>query len=306
MLLDVTSPELSPTHPQSSPHEPGPLPPQTIGIVGSGIMGAGIAEVFASAGHSVVLRSRSTEAASDVLKALTASLEKQVQRGRLEAQRKSDILTLCSTTTQLKDLQQCDVVLESVVEDFETKIALFAELDTLLSPTTILASNTSTLPIVELARATQRPDKVCGIHFFNPATTMSLVEIVRPITSSDETIQFAVALTQSCGKTPVHVRDDAGFIVNALLFPYLNNAIKMYERGTATMSDIDIAMKGGCNFPMGPFALLDLVGLDTSLSILETLHKSSPSATDEPALLLRQLVSEGKLGRKTKNGFYTY
>jgi len=135
---------------------------------------------------------------------------------------------------------------------------------------------------------------------------MSLVEIVRPITSSDETIQFAVALIESCGKTPVHVRDDAGFIVNALLFPYLNNAIKMYERGTATMSDIDTAMKGGCNFPMGPFALLDLVGLDTSLSILETLHKSSPSATDEPALLLRQLVSEGKLGRKTKNGFYSY
>ena len=293
MLLGVTSPELSPTHPQSSPHEPGALSPQTIGIVGSGIMGAGITEVFAAAGHHVVLRSRSAEAASDVLKVLTASLEKQVQRGRLDAQRKSDILALCSTTTQLKDLQQCDVVLESVVEDFETKIALFAELDTLLSPTTILASNTSTLPIVELARATQRPDKVCGIHFFNPATTMSLVEIVRP-------------LTQSCGKTPVHVRDDAGFIVNALLFPYLNNAIKMYERGTATMSDIDIAMKGGCNFPMGPFALLDLVGLDTSLSILETLHKSSPSATDEPALLLRQLVSEGKLGRKTKNGFYTY
>ena len=282
------------------------MAPHTIGILGSGIMGAGIAEVFASSGHSVVLRSRTVESARDALRTLTANLEKQVQRGRLEAQRKIDILALCTTTTHLEDLKDCDVVIESVVEDLETKVALFAELDSLLPPTTILASNTSTLPIIELARSTQRPDKVCGIHFFNPATTMSLVEIIRPITSSDDTVQFAVALIESCGKTPVHVRDDAGFIVNALLFPYLNNAIKMYERGTATMSDIDIAMKGGCNFPMGPFALLDLVGLDTSLSILETLHKSSPNDADEPAPLLRQLVSEGKLGRKTKNGFYSY
>ena len=306
MLTCVTSPVLSPTHPHSSSGDRGPLSPQTVGIVGSGIMGAGIAEVFASAGHTVVLRSRSAEAASDVLNTLAANLSKQVQRGRLEAQRQNEILALCTTTTRLTDFQKCEVVIESIVEDIETKIALFTELDALLPSNTILASNTSTLPIIELARATQRPDKVCGIHFFNPATTMSLVEIVRPITSSDHTIQYAVALTESCGKTSVHVRDDAGFIVNALLFPYLNHAIKMYERGTATMSDIDIAMKGGCNFPMGPFALLDLVGLDTSLSILETLHKSSPSATDEPALLLRQLVSEGKLGRKTKNGFYTY
>lgn len=306
MLNRVTSPNLSPTHPKSSSGNQDALAPRTIGILGGGIMGAGITEVFASSGHTVVLRSRSTESASDALRTLTSNLEKQVQRGRLEAQRKIDILALCTTTTHLKDLQQCDVVIESVVEDLETKIALFAELDSLLPPTTILASNTSTLPIIELARATKRPDKVCGIHFFNPATTMSLVEIVRPITSSDDTIQFAVALTESCGKTPVHVRDDAGFIVNALLFPYLNNAIKMYERGTASMSDIDIAMKGGCNFPMGPFALLDLVGLDTSLSILETLHKSSPNGADEPAPLLRQLVSEGKLGRKTKNGFYSY
>ena len=306
MLPSVTSPDLSPTHPQSTSVDQGALEPLTIGILGSGIMGAGIAEVFASSGHSVVLRSRTAESASDALRTLTANLEKQVQRGRLEAQRKIDILALCTTTTHLEDLQDCDVVIESVVEDLETKIALFAELDSLLPPTTILASNTSTLPIIELARSTQRPDKVCGIHFFNPATTMSLVEVVRAITSSDDTIQFAVALTESCGKTPVHVRDDAGFIVNALLFPYLNNAIKMYERGTATMSDIDTAMKGGCNFPMGPFALLDLVGLDTSLSILETLHKSSPNDEDEPAPLLRQLVSEGKLGRKTKNGFYSY
>ncbi|MBJ7460694.1 MAG: 3-hydroxyacyl-CoA dehydrogenase family protein [Ilumatobacteraceae bacterium] len=306
MLACVTSPNLPPTHPQSSSGEQDALAPHTIGILGSGIMGAGIAEVFASAGHSVVLRSRTAESASDALRTLTASLEKQVQRGRLEAQRKVDILALCTTTTQLEDLKDCDVVIESVVEDLETKVALFAELDSLLPSATILASNTSTLPIIELARSTQRPDKVCGIHFFNPATTMSLVEVVRAITSSDDTIQFAVALTESCGKTPVHVRDDAGFIVNALLFPYLNNAIKMYERGTATMSDIDTAMKGGCNFPMGPFALLDLVGLDTSLSILETLHKSSPNDADEPAPLLRQLVSEGKLGRKTKNGFYSY
>ena len=277
-----------------------------VGICGSGIMGSGLAEVAAKAGYTVVVRSRSAATAQAMITSIEKGLDKQVQREKISADDKAAILGRLSATDKIADLADCDLVIESVVEDLAVKKALFAELDKAVKPEAILATNTSTLPVVEMAMATGRPDKVCGIHFFNPATTMSLVEIVRPITSSDETIQFAVALTQSCGKTPVHVRDDAGFIVNALLFPYLNNAIKMYERGTATMSDIDIAMKGGCNFPMGPFALLDLVGLDTSLSILETLHKSSPSATDEPALLLRQLVSEGKLGRKTKNGFYTY
>ena len=157
-----------------------------------------------------------------------------------------------------------------------------------------------------MAMASGRPDRVCGIHFFNPATTMTLVEVIRPDTAAEETITTARALIASCGKDAVLVRDDAGFVVNALLFPYLNNAVKMFERGTASMEDIDTAMKGGCNFPMGPFNLLDLVGLDTSLAIIRTLHADSGNPADAPADTLVRLVDEGHLGRKTKRGFFTY
>ena len=166
----------------------------------------------------------------------------------------------------------CDLVIESIVEDLPTKRALFAELEQIVKPTAILATNTSTLPVVELAMATQRPDQVCGIHFFNPAPMMKLVEVVRPLTASDETIETAMAFATACGKDAVEVNDRAGFIVNALLFPYLNNAVRMWEQGTASKEAIDTAMKGGCNFPMGPFALLDLVGLDTSVAILDALY----------------------------------
>ncbi|MDP9464143.1 MAG: 3-hydroxyacyl-CoA dehydrogenase family protein, partial [Actinomycetota bacterium] len=173
-------------------------------------------------------------------------------------------------------------------------------------PSAILATNTSTLPVIDLALATSRPDQVCGIHFFNPATLMKLVEVVRPLTASPETIDVVVDFVGSCGKDAVQVQDHAGFIVNALLFPYLNNAVRMLERGTASMESIDTAMKGGCNFPMGPFALLDLVGLDTSVSILETVHASFGNPSDAPAQTLRDKVAAGHLGRKTKHGFYTY
>jgi 3-hydroxybutyryl-CoA dehydrogenase len=277
-----------------------------VGIIGSGIMGAGITEVFAKAGHSVIVRSRSESAASDVFSKVDSSLKKQLKRSIITQGELDTTLARIRVTTSLQALGDCDVIIESVVEDLETKIALFNELDAIAKPSALLTSNTSTLPIIELARATTRPDKVCGIHFFNPATTMSLVEIVRTITTSDDTIAAATELVESCGKNVVHVRDDAGFIVNALLFPYLNNAVKMYERGTASMKDIDTAMKGGCNFPMGPFALLDLVGLDTSVSILNALNNASPDAGCAPAKTLVQLVSEGKLGRKSGSGFFTY
>jgi 3-hydroxybutyryl-CoA dehydrogenase len=269
-------------------------------------MGAGITEVFAKAGHSVVVRSRTASSASDVLATVDASLKKQLKRSAVTQDELDATLARIRVTTSLQSLGDCDVIIESVVEDLTTKIALFSELDTIAKPSALLVSNTSTLPIVELARATTRPDKVCGIHFFNPATTMSLVEVVRPITTSDDTIFIATELVESCGKSVVHVRDDAGFIVNALLFPYLNNAVKMYECGTASMQDIDTAMKGGCNFPMGPFALLDLVGLDTSVSILNALNNASPEAGCAPAKTLVQLVAEGKLGRKSGSGFFTY
>lgn len=277
-----------------------------VGIVGSGIMACGVAEVFARGGHRVTVRARSSESADALLAELRRSFERSAQRGRLSADEASDIASRITATTEIDDFAACTFVLESIVEDLAPKIALFEELDTIVPPSTILATNTSTLPVIELARATNRPDRVCGVHFFNPAQTMSLVEIVRPLTASEETIDTAMALVASCGKVTVAVKDDAGFVVNALLFPYLNNAVKMYERGTASIADIDTAMKGGCNFPMGPFALLDLVGLDTSLSILETLRSRFGDDSLAPADSLRQLVSKGHLGRKSGKGFFTY
>jgi len=197
-------------------------------------------------------------------------------------------------------------VIESIVEDLQAKRTLFAELEQIVKPSGILATNTSTLPVVEMAMATQRPDKVCGIHFFNPAPVMSLVEVVRPVTASDDTIAAATAFAAACGKQPVLVEDRAGFVVNALLFPYLNNAVRMMEYGTAAMADIDAAMKGGCGFPMGPFALLDLVGLDTSVAILDALYDEFRDPNYAAVPTLRRMVAAGRLGRKTGHGFYDY
>ena len=277
-----------------------------LGIVGSGIMGSGIAEVAAKAGVDVVLRSRQQSTADAMVAALEKSLAKQVERGKLEEAAAKEIAGRVSATDQLSGLADCDLVLESVVEDLEVKKALFAELDGIVKDGAILATNTSTLPVVELAVVTNRPDRVCGVHFFNPAPMMSLVEVVRPMTASDETIEAAKAFAASCGKDPVEVKDRAGFIVNALLFPYLNNAVRMLEAGTASRDDIDTAMKGGCNFPMGPLALLDLVGLDTSLSILDALYEEFRDPNYAAMPLLRRMVTAGQLGRKSGLGFYTY
>ena len=292
---------------------------KTIGICGSGIMGSGLAEVAAKAGHDVVVRSRSIDTARAMVDAIAKGLDKQVQREKITAADKDAVLGRIRATASIADLADCDLVIESVVEDLAVKKALFAELDAAVKKDAILATNTSTLPVVEMAMATSRPDKVCGIHFFNPATAMPLVEVVRPITSSDATTGPTTALTASdatidaanafvaaCGKTGVQVKDRAGFIVNALLFPYLNNAVRIWESGTASMEDIDAAMKGGCNFPMGPFALLDLVGLDTSLAILDALHAEFADPNYAAVPTLRRLVAAGKLGRKSGAGFYTY
>ena len=269
-------------------------------------MGSGLAEVAAKAGYTVVVRSRSAATAQAMITSIEKGLDKQVQREKISADDKAAILGRLSATDKIADLADCDLVIESVVEDLAVKKALFAELDKAVKPEAILATNTSTLPVVEMAMATGRPDKVCGIHFFNPATAMPLVEVVRPITASDETSAAANAFTAQCGKNGVQVKDRAGFIVNALLFPYLNNAIRIWETGTASMEDIDTAMKGGCNFPMGPFALLDLVGLDTSLAILEALYAEFADSNYAAVPTLRRLVAAGKLGRKSGEGFYTY
>ena len=277
-----------------------------VGVVGSGIMGAGLAEVAARAGHHVVVRSRTLEGAEAVREKLLKGFDKQIAKERMTTDERDEIMGRVRVTDHLGQLADCDLVIESIVEDLETKKTLFAELEQIVKPSGILATNTSTLPVVELAMATQRPDKVCGIHFFNPAPVMSLVEIIKPVTASDDTIATATAFASTCGKDPVQVQDRAGFIVNALLFPYLNNAIRMMEFGTASRDDIDAAMKGGCGFPMGPFALLDLVGLDTSLAILDALYEEFRDPNYAAVPLLRRMVAAGQLGRKSGAGFYDY
>lgn len=277
-----------------------------VGILGSGIMGSGLTEVAARSGFEVIVRSRTQAGADSVLAGVTANLDKQVSRGKLEQGERDAVLARITATDHLGQLGDCDLVIESVVEDLTTKRELFAELEQIVKPEGILATNTSTLPVVEMAVATQRPDKVCGIHFFNPAPMMKLVEVVRPLTASDDTIKTAMAFATACGKDAIEVTDRAGFVVNALLFPYLNNAVRMLENGTASREDIDTAMQGGCNFPMGPLALLDLVGLDTSLSILDALYAEFGDPNYAAVPTLRRKVAAGHLGRKTKNGFYQY
>ena len=277
-----------------------------IGIVGSGIMGSGIAEVAATTGHDVILRSRSLESAQAMVAGLAKSLARQVEKGRREQADADAALARVTATADLADLAGCDLVLESVVEDLDIKLALFRELDAICGPDTIIATNTSTLPVVEMAMVTSRPGKVCGVHFFNPAPAMSLVEIIRPITADEETITSVKAFAEACGKQAVEVADRAGFIVNALLFPYLNNAVRLLENGVASRDDIDTAMKGGCNFPMGPLALLDLVGLDTSVSILDALYDEFRDPNFAPVPRLRRMVTAGHLGRKSGQGFYDY
>ncbi len=277
-----------------------------VGIVGSGIMGSGLAEVAARAGYDVVVRSRTQEGADAVFQKVGDGLARHVAKERMTAEERQAILDRISVTDHLGRLAECDLVIESVVEDLAVKRELFAELEQIVKPDAILATNTSTLPIVEMAIATQRPDQVCGIHFFNPAPAMKLVEVIKPITASDDTIKAALAFATQCGKDPVQVEDRAGFVVNALLFPYLNNAVRMLEMGTASMDDIDTAMMGGCNFPMGPFALLDLVGLDTSLSILDALYDEFRDPNYAAVPTLRRMVAAGHLGRKSGQGFRSY
>ena len=279
---------------------------ERLGIVGSGIMGSGIAEVAAKAGVTVVLRSRKQETADAMVVSLDRSLDKQVSRGKLDEGEAKAVRGRVSATADLEALADCDLVIESVVEDLSVKKQLFGELDRIVKDGAILATNTSTLPVIELAVETGRPERVCGIHFFNPAPAMSLVEVIRTLVSSDETVAEAVAFAKTCGKGPVVVEDRAGFIVNALLFPYLNNAVRMLENRTATRDDIDAAMQGGCNFPMGPLALLDLVGLDTSVAILDALYTEFRDPNYAAVPLLRRMVVAGHLGRKSGRGFYDY
>ncbi len=277
-----------------------------VGIVGSGIMASGMAEAVARSGAEVVLRGRSEAAIKKAKAAVATSLVRAVERDKIDQAAANDALERITTTLEFDDLAEADIVLEAVAEDFATKIAVFKELDRALKPEAIVASSTSSLPIVELAAATDRPERVIGLHFFNPCQVMKLVEVVSTVATADEVVQRCTAWVKELGKHPVRCRDRAGFIVNFLLFPCLNDAVHMHEQGYGTPQDIDIAMKLGCAHPMGPFELMDIVGLDVTKAILDQLHGEFRERRYAPAPLLEHMVRAGYLGRKTGRGFYDY
>jgi 3-hydroxybutyryl-CoA dehydrogenase len=289
----------------------GSEPPRTraikqVGVVGSGTMAVGIVEVCAKAGYDVLYVARGDEKVARVRAGLERSLEKAVQRGKLSAEDRDATLARIKGTSRLDDLAPVDLVIEAVVEELSVKQALFETFDEICKPGTILATTTSSLPVVDLAMATKRPGDVVGLHFFNPAPIMKLVEVVSTVTTAQEVADTAVEFAEAVGKHPVRCGDRAGFIVNALLFPYLNDAVRMLEAHYADVDDIDAAMKLGCRLPMGPFELLDVVGLDVSLAIQRTLYLEFREPGFAPAPLLEHLVTAGYLGRKTGRGFRDY
>ena len=277
----------------------------TVGVVGTGTMAAGIAEVFAKAGHDVVFVGRSEEKVDGVIALITKNLDKAVAKGKLDEDGKEAVLKRLTGATSREALSDVDIVVEAIAEDMDIKLELFTELDGILKPGAILATTTSSLSISELAAATGRPSDVVGLHFFNPAPLMKLVEVVSAPATSPEVAETAKALSSAVGKHPVSCTDRAGFIVNALLFPYLNDAVKLHEAGDDSLEEIDTAMKE-TNLPMGPFQLLDVVGNDVSLAIEESLVGAFGHDGWKPAPTLVRLVEEGKLGRKTGEGFHSY
>jgi 3-hydroxybutyryl-CoA dehydrogenase len=279
---------------------------QKVGVVGSGTMATSIIEVFAKAGYDVVFVARSTDKASKVIATVTRSLEKAVQRGKLAEDERDGALARITGTARLDDLADVQLVVEAVIEDLSVKQALFSNLDDICAPGTVLATTTSSLPVIECASATSRPGEVIGMHFFNPAAIMKLVEVVSTVATAPDVEATVLEVTRKIGKHAVRCGDRAGFIVNALLFPYLNDAIKMLEAHYATADDIDLAMKVGCGYPMGPFELLDVVGNDISLAIERELYLEFREPGFAPAPLLEQLVTAGRLGRKTGKGFRDY
>ncbi len=277
-----------------------------IGVIGTGTMATGIVEVCAKSGYDVVFRARGEDKVAAVQKKIEASLEKAVQKGKLTEDARTATLTKISGTTALDDLADCDLVIEAVAEDLSIKKAIFAALDDVMKPGAVLATTTSSLPVIECATATSRPGDVIGMHWFNPATVMKLVEIVPTVLTSPDVTATIVDVCKQTKKHAVLCGDRAGFIVNALLFPYLNDGVKMLEAHYADIEDIDFAMTAGCGHPMGPFALMDVVGLDVTLAIQKTLYDEFREPGDSPAPMLEHLVKAGYLGRKTGRGFRDY
>lgn len=277
-----------------------------VGVIGAGLMGSGIAEVCAKAGFEVVVREVDEKALAAGRRRIENSLSKAVERGKLDAKAGDEIRGRLRFSPSLEDFSSVDLVVEAIVENLDVKREVYRALDGICGPETIFCSNTSSLTITEMAAATKRPDRFAGLHFFNPVPVMKLVEVVRGLATSDATIAAVTAFARAVGKEPVACRDNSGFIVNRLLVPYLLDAIRAHEQGVGSLEDIDTGMKLGCAHPMGPFELLDYVGLDTVYAIAEIMFTEYRETRFAPPALLRRLVIAGRFGKKTGRGFYEY
>ena len=282
------------------------MPIKNVGVIGCGLMGSGIVQVAAQAGYSVLFVEANDELVKRGLGRLRDTLEGLAAKGKVDTRAKDDTLGRIAGTPRLEDLKACDLVIEAMTENQALKNETFAKLDGICPPHALLASNTSSCNVTAMAAATKRPGQVVGMHFFNPVPLMKLVEVVRTILTDDASAKAATEFVRSVGKVPVQAKDATAFIVNRLLVPYLLDAIRVYEGGLASLEDIDQAMKLGCGYPMGPFTLLDLVGLDTTMYVAEVMFEEFREARYAPPPLLKRMVMAGHLGRKTGRGFYTY
>ena len=279
---------------------------KTVGVLGCGLMGSGIAQVCAASGYKTIVREVEEPLLKKGLGRIEKFLSDGVDKGKVTADAKASTLANLSGTTRVEDLKACDLIIEAIVEHVEEKAKAYMALDAIVSDRTIFCSNTSSLCITELAARTKRPDRFAGLHFFNPVPLMKLVEVIRALTTSDETYRTVFAFAQSLGKEPITAPDKPGFIVNRLLVPYLLDAIRSYENGLGSIEDIDKGMKLGTGYPMGPFTLLDFVGLDTTYYIANIMFEEFREPAYAPPPLLKRMVLAGRLGRKSGRGFYNY
>jgi len=277
-----------------------------VGVLGCGLMGSGIAEVAARSGYETVVREVTEELVDKGIQKIGGSLGKAVEKGKLEASARDETLSRLSGTVKLEDLADCDIVVEAIVENLEEKKRIFSALDEVVKKDAIFASNTSSLTMTQIAMFTHRPDQVVGLHFFNPVPVMKLVEVVRTLLTSDETFSTAFEFARSLGKEPIACRDNSGFVVNRLLVPYLLDAVRALEEGVGSVEDIDKGMQLGCGYPMGPFTLLDFVGLDTTYYIANIMFDEYREPAYAPPPLLKQMVQAGRLGKKSGRGFYEH